>query len=61
MKKQRTSIGDISRTGYELSDTQLQRVTGGAVPTCTNGKCWVASSSVTDPCTPDTQVDCKAD
>lgn len=60
--KKRTRIGDISITGFELTDAQLQRVTGGAIPTCTDrGKCLEASGSITDPRNPDTATDCRPD
>jgi len=46
MKKKRTTISNISVSGYELTNAQFQRVTGGAAPTT---KCWQASSSMTTP------------
>ena len=60
LRTQRTIIADISRTGYELTDAQLRRVTGGAM-NCPRGKCIEASSSATNPRNPDTATDCVAD
>lgn len=51
-RKTRTTIQDLSTTGFELVDTQLRLVSGG-LPR----QCWQASASVTEPGQVDTAKD----
>jgi hypothetical protein len=68
-KTLRTSIGDLLDTGCEISDEQLARVAGGlhvgggggvggpGGGVFEGGKCWQASTSVSEPGTPDNAQD----
>ncbi|HLL20684.1 MAG TPA: hypothetical protein VK427_01055 [Kofleriaceae bacterium] len=53
--KKRTKIENISAVGFELADTQLRQVSGGAGTR--PRKCWQPSGSMVEPGETDPQQD----